>query len=122
MKKEHIENFYNNLLKDFENAKIYPTKDELLKIGFKEISHFTKGQILNFNLGRRRFLSITSLGTANEMIYIIELQEDCDNTITDLICLHNYDYDGFLTIRKLKHLISGITGIEFLPQIKSKNY
>lgn len=114
MKEEHIENFNDKLLKDFENAQKYPSREELLKLGFKEMPHFTIGQIINFDLGRRRFLSISSLGTPNEMLYINELQQDDDKTITDLICLHNYDFDGFLTLRKLKNLITGITGIVFM--------
>jgi hypothetical protein len=114
MTKEYEDNFNTNLLKDFENAQKYPSREELLKLGFKEMPHFTIGQNLIFDLGRRRSLSISSLGTPNEMLFITELQEDCDKTITDLICLHNYDYDGFLNLRKLKNLITGITGIVFM--------
>lgn len=90
------------------------SREELLKLGFKEMPHFTVGGNIILDLGRRRSLSIANLGTQNEMLYIVEVQEDSDTTISDLICLHNYDYDGFLTIRKLKNLITGITGIVFM--------
>lgn len=114
MTKEQENNFNDKLLKGFENAQKYPSREELLKLGFKEMPHSTIGQNLIFDLGRRRSLSISSLGAPNEMLFITELQQDDDKVITDLICLHNYDYDGFLTLRKLKNLINGITGIVFM--------
>jgi hypothetical protein len=116
MKKEHKDNFNRNLLRDFRNAQKPLSRESVLEIGFKEMPHFTVGGNLIFDLGRRRSLSISSIGTPNEMLYIVELQEDSDKTISDLICLHNYDYDGFLKLRKLKSLITGITGIAFMRE------
>ena len=81
------------------------TNDDLIKIGFKEIPHFTVGNMVTYDLKRKRILSAGSVGTPNEMLFICEIDEKNDKKITDLICLHNYDYDGYLTIEKVKSLI-----------------
>ena len=39
-----------------------------------------------------------------------EIDEDDNRKITDIICLHNYDYDKFLTEEKVKSIISSING------------
>lgn len=59
-------------------------------------------------LGRRRFLSAGCVGTPNEYMWIYEVDRDDDKKITDLVCLHNWDYDGFLTIDKVKSIIEAI--------------
>ena len=84
---------------------------DLLNIGFEEIPHFTIGETVIYNLGRHRQLSASSVGTPNETLWICEIDDKNDKVITDLVCLHNYDYDGFLTIEKIKQLIEciGIT-------------
>ncbi len=84
------------------------TRDDLLNIGFKEIPHFTIMNSVVFDLGRNRFLSAGSVGTPNEMLYISEVDENEQTRITDLICLHNYDYDGYITLEKISTLISAI--------------
>ena len=86
------------------------TRDDLINIGFKELPHFTIGNNLIYDLGRNRQLSITCLGEFNEMVFICGIDEINEKKITDLVCIHNYDYDGFLTIEKIKSLIFGIMG------------
>lgn len=81
------------------------TKEDALKIGFKSIGHFTVGDNLHFDLGRDRQLSISCLGTPNEMVFLCQLDNDNLKVITDLVCIHNYDYDGFLTIDRLLDFI-----------------
>lgn len=83
---------------------------DLIDMGFKVIPHFTVTDAVTYDLGRRRILSAGAMGTANEMLWICELDEEDDMEITDLICLHNYDYDGYITEKKLKSLINIITG------------
>lgn len=86
------------------------TKQDLINIGFKEIPHFTIGNNLIFNLGRKRQLSIANVGTPNEMVFINQIADENDKAITDLIVLHNYDYDDYITEEKIKAFIFGITG------------
>jgi len=80
-------------------------RDGVKNLGFEELPNFTIMNSLSFNLGRNKSLSFGNIVTCNEMLYICET--DCDNPkiITDLICLHNYDYDGFMTMSKLEDII-----------------
>lgn len=84
------------------------TNDDLTKIGFKEIPHFTIGNALTYDLGRNRFLSASCVGTPNEILFICESDHNDERKITDLICLHNWDHDKELTIEKVKSLIYAI--------------
>ncbi len=85
------------------------TNEDLLEIGFKKIPHFTVMNSLVYDLGRNRFLSIGCVGTPNEMLFIEEIDDEDPRKITDLICIHNYDYDGYITIEKIKELIKLIS-------------
>lgn len=80
-------------------------KQEALEIGFKELPHFTVMDSLIFELCRNRHLSFGSIGTPNEMLWICQVDDHSRHIVTDAICLHNYDYDGFITKEKLKSLI-----------------
>lgn len=82
------------------------TNQDLVKLGFKELLHFTIGNIVNYDLGRERMLSASDVGNPNEMMYIIQ---HTDSHIEDAVCVHNYDYDGFLTEEKVTGLINLIT-------------
>lgn len=86
---------------------------ELREIGFEPLPHFTVGANLNYDLGRRRFLSISCLGTPNEMLCVGEIDKSDEMKVTDMVVLHNFDYDGYLTIEKVKSLITGIVGRKF---------
>lgn len=79
------------------------TKEDLIQWGFKEMEHYTISNILYLDIGRRRQLSIGALGTPNEMMFIAEFETE--DSFSDIICLHNYDYDGFLTKEKLMLLL-----------------
>lgn len=76
---------------------------DLIALGFKELDHFTIGKTVTYSIGRKRYLSATSVGQGNESLWLGH--KDANNAFTDLICIHNRDYDGFLTIEKLKALI-----------------
>lgn len=83
------------------------TKEDLLKLGFKELPYKTIGNILNYELSRNRHLSISFVGTPNEMLYLCATDNvNNENEITDLICLHNYDYDGYITSEKIQKIIN----------------
>jgi len=83
---------------------------DLLSVGFEKIPHFTVTNTLIYKLGRHRQLSVGCVGTPNEILWVCETDDQDESNITDLICLHNYDYDGYLTIEKVKGLINLIVG------------
>lgn len=82
----------------------YITEDQLLYLEFTKIPHFTIGNDRIKDLGRNRYLSLGSLGTPNEMLFICEKNNSDDSYPEEIICLHNYDYDGYLTFKKLKKI------------------
>jgi hypothetical protein len=84
------------------------TAQELLNIGFNELPNFNIHNSFIYPLGRHRFLSVASVGTPNEMVFIYESKFDDERQITDLICLHNFDYDGKLSMEKLQNIINAI--------------
>jgi hypothetical protein len=92
----------------------FMTRKELEDIGFYGLPHFTVANNLLFDLGRNRHLSIGDVGTPNEMMYLQEISSENPKEITDLVCVHNYDYDGYLTKKKLESLCYGITGKSIL--------
>lgn len=81
------------------------TNKDLIEIGFKKIPTFTIGNTVIFDLGRNRQLSASNLESCNLTLWIAEIDRDNPQIITDLVCLHNYDYDGQLSIEKVKSLI-----------------
>ena len=85
----------------------------LLGLGFKELPHSTITASLTYDLGRNRQLSFGSIGTPNEMLYIYEIDEKDPRKINDLVCLRNYDYDGYTSIEQIKILITFLTGRVF---------
>jgi len=84
-------------------------RQELLDLGFEEVPHFTITNSLNYDLGRNRFLSIGDVGNPNEMMFIKEMSFEDKEKVEDLVCVHNYDFDGFMTIEKMTALITGLT-------------
>jgi len=82
--------------------------EECLELGFERLQHFTVADNLIYQLGRNRHLSIGCVGTPNETLFICESDPKDYRKINDLICLHNYDYDGYLSKSKLQTLISSI--------------
>lgn len=87
-------------------------RQDLIDIGFKEIPHFTVTNALDYNLGRGRRLSLGCIGTPNEMLWICQQDYDNPKETTDLVCLHNWDYDGYLTLDKIKKLINILEDIK----------
>ena len=56
------------------------------------------------DLGRNRILTAGCIGTTNEVICICE-KSKVGNNFTDMICIHNYDYDGYITIDRIKLIV-----------------
>jgi galactitol-specific phosphotransferase system IIC component len=86
------------------------TKQDVLNIGFTEIHHFTIRGNLIYDLGRNRHLSLACLGTPNEMLFLIEINDAFSKEVKDIITIRNYDYDGYLKLSDLTDLITAITG------------
>lgn len=84
------------------------TNDDLMEIGFKKIPHFTITNAVVYPLGRHRHLSAGCVGTPNEMLFICETDDQDDKRVTDAICIHNYDYDGSLSIEKVQAILSAL--------------
>lgn len=79
--------------------------DRLIELGFKRLPHPAIGQPLIYNLNRNRVLSIGSFGTPNEVMFICQLNDEDNKKIDDLVCIHNYDYDGYLTEEKISLIL-----------------
>jgi hypothetical protein len=84
------------------------TREQLLELGFKELPHFTINKSLQYNLGRNKVLSIGSIGTPNEMIFLCEMDTEDNKKCNDLIVLRNYDYDGYTTLEEVKLIIKAL--------------
>lgn len=82
------------------------TRLEAQALGFQEVGHYTVANSLLFDLGRNRHLSYGCLGTPNETLWLCEVNPQQPREITEIICLHNYDYDGYLTVERLQQLLS----------------
>lgn len=80
-------------------------KEDLLEIGFEEIPHFTIGDSIIYNLKRNKFISISCVGTPNEMVFLCERDKDDPRCINDLIAIRNFDYDGYTSLDWIKNLI-----------------
>lgn len=100
----------NETINDVKPTSCDSLSEDILidEIGFERLPHFTIQNALIYKLGRNRHLSIGDVGTPNEMLFICESDEKDYRIITDLVCLHNYDYDGYLSKLKLETLISSI--------------
>ena len=76
---------------------------QAIELGFKPIPHFTITGALIYDLGRERHLSFGCIGEPNEMLSICSTE---NGKVTDVVVIHNYDYDGYMTTTKLKMLIN----------------
>jgi len=83
-------------------------RDDYIKIGFKPIDHFTIMDNLIYDLGRYRQLSAGCVGTPSESIFLCQQNSENPLETTDLICIHNWDYDGEMTEDKIKSIIKAL--------------
>ena len=89
------------------------SNEDLISIGFETIKHFTITNSVIYDLGRNRHLSAGCVGEPNEMIWICYMEDRDSEHIDDLVCVHNYDYDGLISLEKVKLLITALTGRVF---------
>jgi len=85
-------------------------REWLLSVGFIKQPNFTITNSLLLDLGRNRFFSIGSISGPNEMMFLTEMNNENPKICENLIVIHNYDYDGYLTKERVKQLFFGITG------------
>jgi len=79
-------------------------KSNLLKKGFKEVSHPVARTIFSLDVGCNRSITIGFFGTQSESVFLD--QKDEYSIITDLVCLHNWEHNGILTEKKLELILS----------------
>ncbi|MBL4867476.1 MAG: hypothetical protein JKY67_14010 [Pseudomonadales bacterium] len=80
------------------------TEVDFIKIGFRsglEARIFR----LTLDLGQGKYLSAGSIGTPNETIFLCELDTEGSSIVPEAICIHNYDYHGYVSREKLERLI-----------------
>lgn len=103
------------------------TEEWLLKCGAYQLPHFTVMNTFYFDLGRNRELSIGCVGTPNLMVFIQEIEKDENGKaikVEDIICVHNWDYDGELYLHQLQNLYFALTQKELFynPSEEVGNY
>ena len=87
-------------------------EQQLVELGFTKPNRDKLELSYKYHLGRGRFISAMCLGTGNESMWLCSKENKDSVIIDDLICLHNVDYDGKLTISKVKHLLEFFTTTE----------
>ena len=80
-------------------------EQQLVDIGFSKPDKSKLELSYKYQLGRGRFLSAMCVGTGNETLWLCHKDDKDSYEIDDLICLHNQDYDGKLSLSKVKYLI-----------------
>ena len=80
-------------------------EQQLCEMGFRKPNRSKLEVSYKYPLGRGRFLSAMCLCTPNESVWLCYKGDEGSTEIGDLICMHNYDYDGELTKEKVKYLI-----------------
>lgn len=85
-------------------------QEDYIRLGFTPLPHYTVAGNLIYNLGRNRQLSAGCVGTPNEMIFLCQMDDKDPMITTDLVCVHNWDYDKEMTEEKLAILIKALSG------------
>ena len=85
--------------------------EDLMKLGFKKIPGvIPMFEKYNFVLTMDRRISVCNINTGNELMWLCSVEKS--GSISDAVCIHNYDINGELTIDKVKG---------FVELLKSKN-
>ena len=70
------------------------------------------GTVYRLHIGRGRVVAFSSIGTPNEIGILVDERPAPNMAVT----IHNFDYDGYLTWKKLSQIIS-----LFAPNILTKH-
>lgn len=88
--------------------------EELINLGFEHntISKITDDldYYIKTKFDKIRTITITDINTPNEMIFFKEGDSKKNDIDDDIVVLHNFDYDGYITIERIKALMYGLTG------------
>ena len=100
-KEKDTSNIYGHSYEELKPIKI--TKDLVTNLlGFEKLPNAISDRILIKRLGRQRSLVLENISTPKELLII---QEE-NYTTSDCVVLHNYNYDGYLSLHKLQNIIS----------------
>ena len=98
---------------DWNNLEPIPlNEDWLVRLGGEKLPYHNILNSIFFKVGRNRIVSVGNVGTPNEMIWLCQVNATNDKIIDDLICLRNYDYDGYTPVHTFQNLIHALTGTE----------
>lgn len=90
-----------------------PLSDQLLQeCAFTQLPHFTVQNLWEKSIGRGRVISIASVGTPNEMVFITESEPP---QVKNVIVVRNYDYDGKTCLHHIQNIYQIFTNSELLP-------
>ncbi len=92
---------HNRIIKIGELHPIPLSEDILLRLGFEKPSTYTVVLTYSLNLGRKRSIAVSAVGTPNEMVFI---REGEGNEKDDLIVFRNYDYDGKTHLHHIQNI------------------
>lgn len=87
------------------------TEEWLLKWGFDRLPSKIFGNTFRKSIGRSRWLTISDAGQINTMLCIANMLEG-SVSYSDLVVLHNWDYDKDLYVHKLQNVWYILTGEE----------
>ena len=108
-----INGFVHDMNINYHNIKPIPlTKEILIACGFEEPPHDTILSGMFIYIGRDRHLSVSCLGTSNEMVFLCHKGMATNAIAQDAICIHNYDFDGSLSLHQLQNLYFMLTNEE----------
>ncbi|MDE5530452.1 hypothetical protein KRE43_12755 [Elizabethkingia meningoseptica] len=105
----------NNLVNATDIEYLEPislTEEWLLKLGGKKIPHFTVTNSIIIKTKRNQQLSFSCVGTPNFMVFLQEIDPDNENKITDLIPIHNWDYDKDMYVHQFQNIYFALNGEE----------
>ncbi len=85
------------------------TEEWLFKFGFEKIDHFTVNNAIIKNIKANKQLSFSDIGTPNEMVFLCDINNKDSKKVDDLVCIHNYDYDGYMHVHQLQNLYFALT-------------
>lgn len=104
---------YDGTAMGFDLQPIPLTEEILLKCpNHKRVNGKNILNTIYFEIGRNRVISIGNIGTGNEAIWLCEIDPNIENRITDLVCIHNFDYDGKIMLHKFQNIFHSLTNEE----------
>lgn len=78
--------------------------EDLVNVVFKPYAHFTVMNSVYFDVDRGRQIKVGCVGTPNEVVFLVDHWGDtCEEQ--DMVCIHNFDYDGYLTMEKVMNIL-----------------